>query len=164
MAEYSPITVARFWSKVNVRRSQEECWEWTGATKTLGYGRMKIDGKNYTASRIAWELANGEPLGERHALHQCDNPKCCNPNHITAGDHGRNMAEAWSRGRVTPRDLCGEKNPRAKLTQKDVDEIRGLLTQGLTNVSIAKRYGVTHSMISCIRRGKSWPEQNKHET
>lgn len=156
MDRYTPLTIARFWSKVAVARSADDCWLWTGATKNAGYGRLKVGGASLTSSRIAWELMNGEPLGERHALHTCDNPGCCNPNHIVAGDHATNMAEARDRGRLRPAGMPGARNPRAKLTDQDVKDIRELVASGLTNVEIAKRYGVTHSMISHIRTGRSW--------
>lgn len=90
MVECDVITMARFWSKVDVQKSDRDCWEWRGATASGGHGRIKIKGVNITASRIAWEMINGESLGERYALHHCDNPLCCNPKHIYAGTHQDN--------------------------------------------------------------------------
>lgn len=43
-----------------------------------------------------------------------------------------------------------------KLMAEDVTAIRALLSQGLTNVEIGRRFGVTHSAISMIRRGVTW--------
>lgn len=155
MAKYSPITIARFWSKVDVKASNSECWPWLAGTRS-GYGFMKINGKCVTSSRIAWELANEGSLGDQMALHQCDNRICCNPHHIHAGNHAENMAEAKERGRMKPRQMDGTLNPRAKLSKEDVERIRELIRDGHTNVAIASRLPVTHSMVSRIRRGKSW--------
>lgn len=44
----------------------------------------------------------------------------------------------------------------AKLTATDVERIRALIDAGKTNTAIAAQYGVTHSLISRIRRGRSW--------
>jgi len=151
-----PITLARFWSKVRVTPRIEDCWEWTAGTKAGGYGRIKIQGRVRTASRLAWEIFHGEPLNERHALHACDNPRCCNPHHIVAGDHAQNMREAKERGLLRSADFSGERNPRARLTESDVVKIRQLIAKGRTNVEIARQFGVAHSMISRIRRGRSW--------
>lgn len=163
MGLYDPITVARFWSKVAVG-TDKQCWEWRGATKTLGYGRMKVEGKNRTASRIAWELANGEPLGDRHALHTCDNPKCCNPYHIVAGTHGENMTHAVERGRIIQRPRLGEANPRARLKTQDVIEIKRRIAAGEADAQIAKDYPVSFAMIWRIRKGLSWSHVRWDET
>ncbi len=51
---------------------------WTGATRPgAGTGRMRVDGKEVPAHRIAWELANGKvPPGSR--VMPCrDVPRAC---------------------------------------------------------------------------------------
>lgn len=92
MAVYSPITAARFWSKVDVKWSAKDCWNWRGATRK-GYGNIKIEGQSHSSNRVALELFTGEPLGELMALHTCDNKLCCNPRHLYAGDASDNMTD-----------------------------------------------------------------------
>ena len=49
----------------------------------------------------------------------------------------------------------GEKNPKAKLTQKDVDLIREkLITTKITE--IAKEYNVSYQTIWDIKNNKTW--------
>lgn len=67
-----------------------------------------------------------------------------------------NMQDMILRGRHVVRDQSGENNGAAKLKGRDVAEIRQLISNGHTNTAIARKYGVTHSMISRIRRNKSW--------
>lgn len=51
----------------------------------------------------------------------------------------------------------GEKNHWAKLTEKDVKQIRKYLDSGeYSQNSIAKHYGVTSQLISLINLGKVW--------
>lgn len=51
----------------------------------------------------------------------------------------------------------GEKNSSAKLNEKDVYSIKGLLSRGdLFQKDIGEMFGVTKSNISCINLGKSW--------
>ena len=50
----------------------------------------------------------------------------------------------------------GEKNPNAKLTEKDVIDIKKRLQQGERNIDIAKIYNVGSHVISMIKCNKSW--------
>ena len=102
MAIYSHISVARFWSKVDVRH-ENRCWNWRASRKGRKgqqYGAFSIDGKMTSSNRVAWEIANNEALGRRIACHTCDNPLCCNPAHIYAGTHKSNRRDAMARGRA----------------------------------------------------------------
>lgn len=102
MANFSPITVARFWSKVAIPsapRHEKMCWPWTAST-AKGYGQIKIAGRPLRAHRVDHEIANGPLAPGEHVLHSCDNPLCCNPAHLRAGTHAENMAEKVSRGRA----------------------------------------------------------------
>lgn len=94
----------RFWDKV-AKRGPGECWLWTGSFFQTGYGQVCRDGKNFPAHRIAWELANGESLGNRWCLHSCDNRPCVNPAHLRPGDASDNMADASERCRFPNQHL-----------------------------------------------------------
>lgn len=160
MAVLSPITIARFWSKVAVTASSNECWNWTGACNGNGYGnfRMAEFGRaTFSAHRVAYLIVNEEwPPDGMLIRHKCDNPICVNPHHLEYGTVSDNMRDMVERGRHSKRDQSGENNGAAKLSAADVQEIRDLIAEGLSNTSIAARYGVTHSLISRIRRGRSW--------
>lgn len=53
--------------------------------------------------------------------------------------------------------VTGERNPKAKLTEKQVKEIREIhIPAGLKNPEIAKLYGVEPYVISFIRTRKTW--------
>jgi hypothetical protein len=107
-----------FWSFVD-RRTPGECWPWTGKAMR-GYGRIVINGKLKFAHRIALMLhqQQDDPGSKVFACHQCDNPICCNPNHLWWGSSADNVRDAVSKGRMR-----GNKMPRI-----NVDEVRlGLL-------------------------------------
>jgi len=89
----------RFWAKVD-RRGPDECWPWTGARDSRGYGHISIDGRNRKAARVAWSLHNGLPFPKGlHACHSCDNPNCVNPEHIWPGSNRENVRDAIDKGR-----------------------------------------------------------------
>ena len=50
----------------------------------------------------------------------------------------------------------GSKNPRAKLSEKDIPVIRNRLKNGESSVKIANDYDVTIGMIQHIKHGRSW--------
>lgn len=72
------------------------------------------------------------------------------------GHLGKKRTTAQNQTRAT--DNLGELNSSAKLTSKEVVEIFVSPDKGL---KLAKRYGVTPSNISCIKRRKSWTSVTK---
>lgn len=60
------------------------------------------------------------------------------------------------RGRQRTGPVIGSGNGNAKLNEEAILRIRRMISQGATNVAIAPAMGVTHQMISKIRRGHFW--------
>jgi hypothetical protein len=52
--------------------------------------------------------------------------------------------------------LSGDKHPRAKLTQKDVDEIRQKAAAGVPRAQIMADYNIKKSALSDLLSGKTW--------
>lgn len=150
MATHSPITIARFWTKVRAP-SEFQCWTWDGRTNDKGYGRFD-DGT--PAHRWAYEYFNGPIPKGLLVLHSCDNPPCCNPRHLRAGTHQENMDDAVKRGRMHRGRHCHN----VKVTEADVDYIRRN-PDGLTLREIAAKFGIGKSTASYIRSGRSWKAQ-----
>lgn len=139
MADLSPISIARFWSKADVG-DKAKCWTWRGSTNAKGYGSFN----DMKAHRVAYELLIGEIPEGAICCHRCDNPACCNPYHIFLGDYQDNADDAVAKGRT----LRGSKHPRAKLSEAQVDYIR---SSGKTGADLARELGVSKSTISGIR-------------
>lgn len=133
------------------------CWLWTGPVNTGrrgGYGFLKVGHANKKAHRVAWELWVG-PIGSSHVLHKCDNPSCVNPSHLWLGSHADNMRDKARKKRQP--SMWGEKNPRAKVTAAQVDELRRLYATGQwRQIDLAKRYGLKQPQVSEIVRRVSW--------
>lgn len=154
----------RFWSKVDKSGGPDACWPWTASCRGNGYGRFKIEPRvSVATNRLAWALHNQKDPGPMLVCHSCDNPPCCNPGHLWLGTVRDNNADKIEkgRGRTGPQD--GEQNGAAKLSALQVETIKAMIRAGKNNKEIAKPFGVTHQLISRIRRGKAWGDQPMQE-
>ena len=70
------------------------CHNWTGTMGDKGYGLVLI-----SAHRLAYELAHGPIPDGLLVLHKCDNPPCCNPEHLFLGTSADNTADKMRKGR-----------------------------------------------------------------
>jgi hypothetical protein len=96
------INPAWFWSRVKIG-TRDDCWLWTGTMSTAGYGRLRNNGPRIYAHRVAYMLSIGEIPDGLLVLHACDNPPCCNPDHLNVGTHWaldvpRGIADTSPRG------------------------------------------------------------------
>lgn len=151
----------RFLSKID-KGAEDECWPYTGARtggrdgNTYGTFRASSPRSNVYAHRYAYALANGihfQDIGRKTVIrHKCDNPICCNPEHLEPGTQAQNVMDKVERGRL----LRGEEVGNHKLFEPDVLEIRQRLDSGETHESIASSYGVCRTTITNISNGKIW--------
>lgn len=93
-------TLKRFWERVD-KKSKEDCWNWLRSKDTGGYGQFWFLGKNIRASRYSWIVHNGGISNNLWVLHKCDNPACCNPNHLFLGTNSDNIKDSYNKGRST---------------------------------------------------------------
>lgn len=99
----------RLWSKVDMSKGPEGCWEFTGATNGNGYGVISRPGDSngvpkYYAHRLSYCLANGLDYDDLppdlEILHSCDNRRCCNPQHLSLGTSKDNKQDAIMKNRM----------------------------------------------------------------
>jgi hypothetical protein len=146
-----------FWQRI--KRMPNGCWEWQGVRSPLGYGRYYPEmGAKLQSHRHAYELARGPIPPGMHVLHRCDNPPCCNPDHLFLGTHQDNMVDRQAKGRTRTGTLRGTDNPGAKFTADDVRRIRARVESGETRTAIAHEYGVSLSAISLLTLRKHYQE------
>jgi len=150
MAGIPHNTIDTFWSRVR-RGNTADCWEWTGHKQHQGYGLFHYLGSNHRAHRFAYALTHPEWDKTNWVLHTCDNPSCCNPEHLFAGDRRDNVLDMHAKGRgAWPK---GERMWSAKLTADEVNEI---IASPLGCKRLARVYGVTPAHINQIRSGLKW--------
>lgn len=154
---------------IRTRATFSGCIEWIGPRAERGYGRFTFRQKQELAHRAAWRLLRGPIPDGLCVLHRCDNPPCCNPDHLFLGDRGDNARDMAAKGRqhvqrnpsrrpVCPTELKarGSGHGNAKITEPQVLAIRERIYRGELGKHLATEYHCSPSLISAIVRGHFW--------
>jgi hypothetical protein len=143
-----------FWEKVNIV-GKEDCWNWLFSTDGSGYGHFSFFDKMYKAHQVSYKLTNGEiPIG-MCVLHKCDNPLCCNPEHLWLGTQQENIEDMVQKNRNNKPK--GSLNGRAKLNEILVSEIRyKYKTEDILQKELAIEYNVAVVTIARIIENRAW--------
>jgi hypothetical protein len=136
-----PNTEENFYSRIV--ESSNGCYEWSGYCKKTGYGWVMFNGRNWLAHRLVWTLKNGPiPVGIC-VCHKCDNPKCCNVDHLFLGTVLENIEDMIKKGRG-----------QHKHSFEMVKAIRSFSNSGLPKKEVAKMFSVSRSYVSSIWLGR----------
>lgn len=157
----------KFWSLVEIGR-MDDCWNWlgnlagagfvkgVGYPPERGYGQLPWKKVKHSAHRLAWELTFGDIPDGLWVLHECDNCRCCNPNHLFLGDCKANHEDMMEKGRTS-----------ATITDATVLEVYRLRGMKLSYGSIASQLMISKSAVAHILRGRTRKhlfERFNHET
>lgn len=163
--KFTENEATRFVQKVRVNEEKvcegSPCWEWVAHRTKGGYGAFSFRGVQTGAHRLVGGLTTeGGRIGSVGvcACHRCDNPGCVSPNHLFIGTELDNIRDCIAKGRnvLPPPPPSGDKHYCAKLSNKDVFEIRRRLRCEEPYRSIAKEFGVHPSSICRIKTGRRW--------
>lgn len=141
-------------------KGNDECWDWKGKSIKAGYGRLHFKSKYYSAHRFSYEYFIEKIPKDLWVLHKCDRPVCINPSHLFLGTVQDNNADCVKKGRhktypnaIKPK---GEMHKNAKLTDRNVKEIKYLIKKGYLDAEISSLFKITVSAINHIRNGRTW--------
>lgn len=112
--------------------------------------------RNIKASRIVLAHALGRLIiSGQCALHHCDRPSCIRASHLYEGTLSQNSIDRdFRKGNPCPK---GSKHRSAKLSERDIPEIRRLYDARVEIIqTIANRFGVTGSVICQIGKRRAW--------
>ena len=109
-----------------------------------------------SAHRVVWTHFNG-PIPPGLTINHKNGVKTDNrPANLelaTMSEQRRHALDVLQVNRNRPK---GSKNPKTKLTEADVLEIRRLRSEGMLNREIASRYGMKPKAISAIVTRRNW--------
>lgn len=150
-----------------VKITDSGCWRM--GTSKVRYPRFYWNGKSWPSNRFVYTAIHGEIPPRMEVCHTCDNDKCSNPNHLFLGTHKENMQDCSRKGRTwlqrQPERIpeivavllrIGEAVNTAKITEKDVLEIRRRRARGETLTAISEDFPIDRSMCGYIANRKAW--------
>lgn len=128
------------------------CWNWKFPKPGGRANTFNLFGKTQNAHKAAYRIYKGEVPDGLCILHTCDNGLCVNPEHLFLGTHKENTEDMYKKGRNVT--LRGEqKTKTSKLNNAAVFDIR---SSTLNGNQLAKKYGVTRSVIYDVLEKRSW--------
>ena len=141
-----PLVIARFWSKVDVRRPKE-CWPWRA--KSVGNGghglfRPSKEIPLAKAHRFAWEAINGAIPAGQVVRHHCDNAPCCNPAHLALGTQADNVADMHERKR---------RRYATRFSNQEIEDIRRRYSAGERQRDLAVAFRCSQAYVSMLISG-----------
>jgi hypothetical protein len=159
-----PNTARQFWAQV-ASPNARGCTLWTGGTRGNPkhpynfYGVFQVSGKRFGAHRYAWEISRGPIPDGLKVLHVCDEPLCCNVEHLFIGTSKDNTEDMHKKGRHWT--LAGEGQPNHKLTEEQVAELRMRRTAGETFQSLADAFGICIAQAYRIAKHQQWRKPSR---
>lgn len=160
LAAYTRYRIEIFYLKL--KKMKNGCWEWKGSRDKKGYGQFSFKERRIKTSRFSWEINNGKIPKGLFVCHNCDNPPCCNPEHLFLGTCQDNSDDMVKKGRHA--DCKGEKHAYSKLTEKQVKNIlKENAKKKVNHTHTGKKYGVAPSTIKFIIDGLTWKHIDRSE-
>lgn len=149
---------SKFWSHIQIG-DRKTCWEWTAGRDKNGYGRTKIKKSHGWTSgqahRVVYVLAKGAIPDGLCVLHTCDNPPCCNPDHLVLGTQVDNLQDMRKKGRSRGPSVQGENHWLTKVSSSGAEALRAECAAGvLPQTEIARKYGISRGYLWRINSGK----------
>lgn len=154
MQNYSMTIADRL--HAGLRAEPGGCIAWTKAKYAFGYGRINKGARGAgvaSTHRVSWELANGPVPDGMYVLHRCDNPPCCNPEHLFLGTLSDNTQDMLSKGRARGHLRGGEAHPSVRLSDAEVESLRTLAPRVGNYAELGRMFGISKQHARLLALG-----------
>lgn len=151
----------RNWRKSNLTLAQiyERCTDdcgcmlWNGAHNHTGQPKIR----NESARRVVWEMKYGPIPDGMLVSVDCNHVNCLK--HLILSTRAEVLRRANASADVRARKSLGNaRSARKRLGKINMDIAREIRASAETGKNIAARLNVSPSLVSLVRRGKSWRE------
>lgn len=123
-----------------------------------GLAGRKVKMISVRTHRLVWESFNspipeGMQINHKNGVktdNRLENLEVCTPSENTL--HGFRVL--GRKPSINPNP--GSRNGRSRLSEKDIPQIRRMISKGKSDIQIAAKYGVNPATIWWIRKGKTW--------
>lgn len=145
----------RYFDSVVLTFEGDECLIWPYGRSAEGYAKLK---SKVVARLVCIEVNGPPPTAVHQAAHLCGrgNLGCVAKRHVEWKTPAANQADRLVHGTSNR----GERSPSAKLTLRNVREIRRRHAAGTTQAALAREFHVTASHVSHICSGHVWLEDS----
>lgn len=133
-----------------------DCLLWQGAHNGTGQPRHA----GGSVRRAVWALARGPVPANRLVTVTCGQIACLNPAHLALTTRGAVTRIVHNRPDVRMRRsaACARTN-QATMGKINMAIARQIRASTQTGVDLARHYGVSTSLVSLVRQGKTWVER-----
>lgn len=145
--------ITRFFQNINYPGNDTDCWLWNGYCNLAGYGIFNWN-RHIKSHRFIYECYYGPIPDGLFVCHKCDNPPCCNPDHLFLGTDQDNKHDMVQKNR----QAFGIYNGMSKLNDETVIEILEKIKGGkYTSLQhLCADYSIAESPIREILSRKAW--------
>ena len=114
---------------------------------------------NGSVRRIAWRLVHGKISKGRLVTVTCGHSMCLNPEHLALTTKSAVIRKNLSRPAVRLRVIVSSRRAvRAAVGKITMDIARAIRASDRLGRDWARELGVSESLVSLVRRGKTWKE------
>lgn len=142
--------------KILARCSEDaDCMIWRGCRGKTNQPKTG----NGSVRRIAWRLVHGEIPAKRLVTVTCGHSMCLNPEHLALTTKSAVIRKVLSRLDVKVRKTASSrKSVRAAVGKITMDIARTIRSSDRPGAEWARELGVSESLVSLVKRGKTWKE------
>jgi len=120
----APLIYDKNYLLSRIKIADNGCWIWIKGTDRHGYGIVPLNSGVRSSHRLAYKLFCGEITEGLSICHICDNPPCCNPEHLFLGTHAENMQDALQKNRFPHRATAWAASVESrKIPRKVAEEV-----------------------------------------
>lgn len=132
------------------------CLVWNGHKCKDDYGKITYNFKSYKVHRLYYELYYDVKLSpHEYIIHKCDNPSCCNIDHLSIGTCQDNIRDKMSKNRQAKGSSVGtsNKNMNDIIAQNIINDLK---YSNKTLKEISSDYNVSKDIVYSIYKGYTW--------